>query len=96
MRPFPAEPMQMWPVSTRVEPSAREAMVVGTSLVENLRRGGNVAFGLPKLLGRGFSITCLAFAFLLSGGGLATDGFGAASAPALPAKVFADCAGSVL
>jgi hypothetical protein len=35
MRPFPAEPMQMWPISTRVEPSAREAMVAGTSLVEN-------------------------------------------------------------
>jgi hypothetical protein len=65
-------------------------------LVENCRRGGNVAFGLPKLLGCGFSITCLAFAFLLSGGGLAADGFGGASAPALPAKVFADCAGSVV
>jgi putative SOS response-associated peptidase YedK len=26
MRPFPAEPMQMWLISTRVEPSACEAM----------------------------------------------------------------------
>ena len=57
--------------------------------VKNLGRGGNVALCE-------FSITCLAFAFLLSGGGLATDGFGGASAPALLPKVFADSAGSVL
>jgi len=82
--------MRGYGVSARAGPFRR------VRLPTSVRRCGNVAFGLPKLSGRGFSITYLAFALLLSGGGLATDGFGGASAPALPAKVFADCAGSVL